>query len=109
MTGAWTPGPWQFGKDRKWLFRDNQPQSMSSTTILVVDRSAFAPSEADAHLIAAAPELAEALESLVGSLTIDPVSAYAMSFLGGGVSPEDMVSKVQAARAALSKAKGQSV
>lgn len=53
-----TPGPWEFGKARRWLFRDNLKHggNFSSSTVLKIDDAAFAPSEADAHLIAAAPD-----------------------------------------------------
>lgn len=58
-----TKGPWEFGKERRWLFRDNLKHdgNFSSTTILKVDDDTFRPSDANANLIAAAPELYELL------------------------------------------------
>ena len=64
MSAGHTPGPWEFGKDRRWLFRDNLKSDgvFSSSTILKIDDDAFRPNDADARLIAAAPDLLEALE-----------------------------------------------
>jgi len=69
---AHTPGPWEFGKDRRWLFRDDLKAdgNFSSSTILKINDDAFRPSEADAHLIAAAPDMYAELDVRVGDLVM---------------------------------------
>lgn len=58
MSAEHTPGPWEWDEAGRLLH--NVPASHSSTVLLVHDRI-WRPTEADARLIASAPELLEAL------------------------------------------------
>jgi len=91
-----TPEPWEFGKDRRWLFRDDfkADGNFSSTTILKIDDDAFRPSEANARLIAAAPELLEAAKCALGHLT------------GNMDGDMDLGDPLEMLRAAIAKAEG---
>ncbi len=54
MTAKHTPGPWEWGKDRSWLFRDNLKHdgNYSSSTVMSLNGDpAFRPSELDAAYI----------------------------------------------------------
>lgn len=92
-TAKHTPGPWEFGKERRWLYRDNLKAdgNFSSSTILKVDNDAFRPSEADAMLIAAAPYLLATLREIAGNGD------------GAGRNPQLMV---DSALAAIAKVEG---
>jgi hypothetical protein len=65
-----SPGPWDFGKERRWLFRDNLKHDghFSSSTIMKVDDDAFRPSEQDASRIARLPDLEAAYIEAVEAL-----------------------------------------
>lgn len=65
-----TPGPWEFGKERRWLHHQGKsPTGIGySDTILKIDDDAFRPSDADARLIAAAPDMLAALKALAGPM-----------------------------------------
>jgi hypothetical protein len=61
-SGAGTPGPWEWSEGGHRLLH-NVPASHSST-VLVIHDPVWQPTDADRALIAAAPELLEALESV---------------------------------------------
>ena len=103
----WTPGPWEVCDlsirdgvpvheitslhDSCWIAQVQDHRNCSGTL----------PGSANAHLIAAAPELYEALEALVpfaiGSWHIEPIDG---AFEGA-------MQRVKSARAALRKARGE--
>lgn len=89
-----TPGPWKVSRTGEEL----QISAISTPGYFAVIRGACAGAheqgEANARLIAAAPELLEALEELVGWL------AEARLEMGGHIGLDD-------ARAAIAKARGQ--
>jgi len=88
MSNGHTPGPWSFrGCDGGWAIDFNEDQEQ------VVD---FVYEEADARLIAAAPDLLEALSELAD--LVDEI-------LSGEYEPDSFTT--QPARAAIAKAKGQ--
>ncbi|MBB4066792.1 hypothetical protein [Gellertiella hungarica] len=95
MNPKHTPGPWAFGKERSWLFRGNLKSdwNYSSTTILLIHDDAFRPTEADAILIEAAPDLLEALKDAEELLRVYLLDANPVCV---------------AARAAIAKAEGRS-
>lgn len=62
MSAGFTPGPWEWNEGGR-LFH-NSPASHSEN-VLVVHHPVWRPTPADARLIAAAPELYEALEKFV--------------------------------------------
>lgn len=57
-----TPGPWKADGDR--IFSDRQRTEYKSSTTIAVTWDYTAESLANAHLIAAAPEMLEALERI---------------------------------------------
>jgi hypothetical protein len=59
---AQTPGPWEWREG--WLFHSDK-QAMSSRTVLLIHEDKWCPTADDADLIAAAPDLLEALRDLV--------------------------------------------
>ncbi|EME0886759.1 hypothetical protein IPC1486_22855 [Pseudomonas aeruginosa] len=61
---SYTPGPWQWSNGR---LLHNVPGEYSDTILDIQDK-VWRPTEEDARLIAAAPELLEALEDAVNSL-----------------------------------------
>lgn len=92
-----TPGPWTIA-ERSKFDRDDEP----SFEIVADDAAAFVaalvPNEADARLIAAAPDLLAALEALVEKgETPHPLS---------GRAPTVRAEDIPAALAAIEKAKG---
>lgn len=92
MSNGHTPGPWSFrGCDGGWAIDFNEDQEQ------VVD---FVYEEADARLIAAAPDLLEALEDLADDIS-DRFDMESPSTNPG------MKHAVGAARAAISKARGE--
>lgn len=93
MGAPWTPGPWTV-EDRP---RDRLPVSIIADGMFIaVSRDVDA-----ARLIASAPDLAEALEKLVAA-HVELVNSGDCGFWNPETVPE-----VIAARAALSKAKGE--
>jgi hypothetical protein len=93
MSGQHTPGPWTYHAD-----------SGSSCAALIATGSFVCefiepPTEANARLIAAAPELLEALKSIICSVGHDDGDGWYTVSLH-----ED---EVQAARAAIAKATGE--
>lgn len=91
MSNGHTPGPWSFrGCDGGWAIDFNEDQEQ------VVD---YVYEEADARLIAAAPELLEALEDLAND--------YAERFdMDSQSTNPGMKVVVENARAAIAKARG---
>ena len=88
-----TPGPWKIVGIFEW--KDDQGVRLAQIEYLYVisaieDRSLLGTVQADARLIAAAPDLLEALEELLGWETHAPQDA------------------IDAARAAVRKATGES-
>jgi hypothetical protein len=61
---AHTPAPWNY--EDGWLYsRGVSPTGMGYTdTVLKIDDATWQPTKADARLIAAAPDLLEALQAL---------------------------------------------
>lgn len=108
---SWTPGPWSVSAVRL----TSPPRIGSDTRLLSVgpesDRLALvffdmatARGQADAHLIAAAPELYEALSLLTKFFDM---SGQAISVRWDNIHPEDRVDIVKAAQAAAAKARGE--
>ena len=92
----WTPGPWRYWKEESGYCGEMVAANGKSVCVFLDD-----PNDKDAALIAAAPELYEALEDLLG---------YFRS--GNAVDVERATIKanapeVLAARAALKKARGE--
>jgi len=86
MSNGHTPGPWSFrGCDGGWAIDYNEDQEQ------VVD---YVYEEADARLIAAAPDLLEALDDLL------------IAYCDPGNQGGDHDEKVEAARTAIAKARG---
>jgi len=99
MSGKWTPGPWRADLGETYRACDRQNQTVAWATFVFSSAKATVRREseevaANARLIAAAPELAEALEALVEE-TAD--------MLTWGCEPD----VIRNARAALAKAKGE--
>lgn len=85
-----------------WVARKMQIHSARGTWVATVKQGrADAIEAADARLIAAAPDLLEALEALVGSL--EPMIVTLANGTFNAVETEETI----AARAAISKARGQ--
>lgn len=90
----YTPGPWNYDKQNGWVMSANPSKAIHS----IIDDPAFR--DADGYLIAAAPELLEALE-----LTRDKI-AYLYGQLDQGNS--DVAQQaIRKADHAIAKAKGQ--
>lgn len=133
MSGNWTPGPWKL---RKAYLDDDlveivprkvrgkaSPEygSWAELATVQIEYTDSAP-KANAHLIAAAPDMAEALEACIASLeradTAEGVCCCGDSMdrhsdpMSCGHSPVDMgdyyaSNALEAARAALAKARGE--
>lgn len=102
--GKHTPGPWHL----VWWGNEEYPYPLS----VVADgawiaRNGTTSSEANAHLIAAAPDLLDALTGALDSLLFAQAEIKAQAAI-----PEDdsemMQDRIDAARAAIAKARGQS-
>lgn len=104
----WTPGPWVVG----WKTAGNNLPGHTSISgaigkprehlamaqvVTELDGEAYTEGEANAFLISAAPDMAEALEKLIG--WEDTIRTYIPN---GG-----LTSALTAARAALAKARGE--
>ena len=97
--GKYTPGPWTVNEYREVL--DAQGRTICRV-YLDGDRKPVATAKANARLMAAAPELLEALEATTAWIVELAASGDAGIWDG-----EDM-DEVIAARAAIAKARGQS-
>ena len=98
MNTNWTPGPWEVGTHR--CIR-------SATGVICGTYSHMGTAEANAneHLIAAAPDLYEAL---LGILEIVSDSSGVSGFhLNGDVADWDYFDEINTATAALAKARGE--
>lgn len=84
---SYTPGPWQWSNGR---LLHNVPGEYSDTILDIQDK-VWRPTEEDARLIAAAPELLEALEACVARITNEVADA-------------EFLDEVDQARAAIAKA-----
>lgn len=75
---AHTPGPWTFNPDPEWPDEFNVRDSHG---FLIVHVTSYKQSEADAHLIAAAPQLLEALLALLVPINQkDGTTGYAINY-----------------------------
>ena len=87
-TTGFTPGPWT------WHSEDEHPYAtLDAPSGVVIDYEDSCPHEADARLIAAAPDLLEALQHLMDRVAFDGV-------------PEDADNQFTEAEAAIAKALG---
>ena len=90
MSAKFTPGPWQWHHDHGWLV----VESNNGDLYIKIEKGIAAKNHtADARLIAAAPELLEALESIVRLIEVE--DARLANF-----------GEVERARAAIAKATG---
>lgn len=104
MNAPWTPGPWR----QVWSTNGHFMIGIAGQDGVGVTDSRFnlwsgddAEAKANAHLIAAAPELAEALDCLLTTY-VEMVNSGDCGFWDAEKQPE-----VIAARAALAKARGE--
>ena len=102
MNAPWTPGPWR----QVWSTNGHFMIGIAGQDGVGVTDSRFnlwsgddAEAKANAHLIAAAPDLAEALEKLLAD--------YVALVGAARVIAPDEIDVVIAARAALAKARGE--
>lgn len=85
-----TPGPWEWSEDRRFLSQSgSEDEPFGSLAILIVNNLGV-PAEADARLVAAAPELLTRLEQLLAAVERGDIQ----------------VRHVTRAREAVAKAKG---
>lgn len=101
MTDKWTPGPWRAGGRGHIVAPDGRGEvtvckvgAFHDADIVEFNRDRWT---ADAHLIAAAPDMAEALDDCIDALR-DLGAANSPNMIGHGA--------LVAARAALAKARG---
>lgn len=76
MSAKFTPGPWEMGDYYAtgiYVWDENQDRCVALVEDCDVDHSEL---EANARLIAAAPKLLEALESLVAEINHEPNSEF---------------------------------
>lgn len=92
----WTPGPWEISSNFTGPLVIS-PAGKKDDAIAYVFGTTFRQVQADARLIAAAPDMAEALEKLIG--WEDTIRTYIPN---GG-----LTSALTAARSALAKARGE--
>ncbi len=98
-TTTHTPGPWRRGQEVQFGPRFSGVTIRGSSTVaIVVEGSGRA--DANARLIAAAPELLDALKGIVEA--VDPA-------IGGGTLEDWATGPVTAARAAIARATGEEV
>lgn len=102
MSNKFTPGPWQVTRER-WRIEIRQVNPQSGLTGYIASLESKTQDIRDANLIAAAPDLYEALIALTdfpeGFFDRSPDNPVTITVLGG-----DLI----AARAALKKARGES-
>jgi len=127
MSGNWTPGPWRVEQGTTLIWGDCKTIDVDGFDRMGkpvasaehekywarVDSEKMAEGEveANARLMAAAPDLAEALEALLGALETRGIELDWMSSptpLIRLLNTESEEATVERARAALAKAKGES-
>ncbi len=97
----WTPGPWKVTPEREYLFVRSGSRMLAQVFVRATissppERSDFEENDANAHLIAAAPSLAEALEGLRDwIIAVEPIV------------DDEGLDAMRKARAALALAKGE--
>lgn len=97
MDKKWTPGPWAVDGDGiKALVRGSD-----ATIVAVRHRLPSETHEANAHLIASAPELYEALSSCADAIN------RKVDFTSESPSRLELIASAEVARAALAKARGE--
>lgn len=94
MTTKHTKGPWSYEHGGAWAFHDNGIAKVGPFSILGSESAEYENSIADARLIAAAPDLLEAVEGIVSLLEA----------IGDVETGSD---QVRTAREAIAKAKGE--
>jgi hypothetical protein len=111
--GRHTPGPWKpdrkygLGRDGKWQdFKITGPDKRSICSCSPASKREGEQIEANAHLIAAAPELLEALEKLT------PITKEILETIGTcdhsvGVCNCDLIMALEKSKTAIAKAKGE--
>ncbi|NVN02178.1 MULTISPECIES: hypothetical protein [Asaia] len=113
MSGKWTPGPWvpDFGEVIR--IRDASGATLATVTHTHLSgKRDLTEVGASARLIAAAPELAEALEALLSD-AMELLKAAAWGYARQDITADDLEERGFApesfgrARAALAKAKGE--
>lgn len=104
MTNAWTPGPWKASETYPpGQFCVHAPSSPWILAYVNQTKSNF-PMEANAHLIAAAPRMAEALEAVLPFID-DALDAHTV--MSDSVLTDKCRAAVKAANAALAEARGE--
>jgi len=99
--GKHTPGPWTFTKARTIIHISNGVRPIAEVPCRADKRTVYPEAEANARLIAAAPEMLEALKAFAEMPTSDE---------SPGTHPDhDMDELIFAARAAIAKAEGSHV
>ena len=94
MTAAHTPGPWYFNERSKQRQPIIASEATPNSVAVVYDHASDEQVQANAHLIAAAPELLASLEGLLAESMVD-VSEQV-----------DIRARQVQARAAIAKARG---
>lgn len=122
MTGPWTPGPWVAKKGAGWFVTRPDAEKRREAAIMVGMHAASslvgtptypeddAEAEANAHLIAAAPEMAETLEALLNGCEWKEAHTFSDgTTIPGGWSTKRMPSDkiLTQARALLSRIRGE--
>lgn len=106
VEAAHTPGPWEWNEANTRLSR-SYPESFASVNVLVVHDARFKPSDADARLICAAPDLLEEAQQ-----ALDLITSFQGSFDDGGsegaFTERLLAERVVKLRAAIAKATGAS-
>ena len=97
MSENWTRGPWRANGDKI-----ESTSGACRARIAIIDDGAGTNPAANAHLIAAAPELYEALQTILPYVPISSASE------GGAVARSGNVIAADKVRAALKKARGES-
>ena len=93
-TATHTPGPWKFDGGEVWAPQGRGPDHAANVCKMTGDSQSRA---ANASLIAAAPELLEALRRMVDMFE---------RHLDGRVGPDDAAGRWDSARDAIAKAEG---
>lgn len=101
METKWTPGPWVVDPEENWIVTEWRSTEHGLQTLICDMMDEEAPQyEANAHLIAAAPELYEALLECVEEIR-------AVNMVDGEIKDKDTEAVYTKAKAALRKARGE--